>query len=187
MFRFFFKQERCKDEKLQSKYACADQPSAPGCRTDGAINRCMGSVSAISGPDTELQVPNKILQKIGMKTSFSKDVPKLSKVIQALQAGTVRPPEDKPAASEGADGEVRGSRSSLVRMRDVDPPEVPRRQAPYNPPQDVASNSGSLVQVAEQAHPLVVQRCPSPNPMREHRNNRTHEEVVVGGGATPHG
>ena len=93
---------------------------------------------------------------------------------------------DKPAASEGADGEVRGSRSSLVRMRDVDPPEVPLRQAPYNPPQDVASNSGSLVQVAEQAHPLV-QRCPSPNPMREHRNNRTHEEVVVGGGATPHG
>ena len=92
----------------------------------------------------------------------------------------------KPAASEGADGEVRGSRSSLVRMRDVDPPEVPLRQAPYNPPQDVASNSGSLVQVAEQAHPLV-QRCPSPNPMREHRNNRTHEEVVVGGGATPHG
>ena len=53
-------------------------------------------------------------------------------------------------------------------------------------PQDVASNSRSLVQVAEQAHPLV-QRCPSPNPMREHRNNRTHEEVVVGGGATPHG
>ena len=36
------------------------------------------------------------------------------------------------------------------------------------------------MQVAEQAHPLV-QRCPSPNPMREHRNNRTHEEVVVGG------
>ena len=40
---------------------------------------------------------------------------------QALQAGTVRPPEGKPAASEGADGEVRGSRSSLVRMRDMDP------------------------------------------------------------------
>ena len=105
---------------------------------------------------------------------------------QALQAGTVRPPEGKPAASGGADGEVRGSKSSLVRMRDMDPPEVPLRQAPYNSPQDVASNSGSLVQVAEQAHPLV-QRCPSPNPMREHRNNRTHEEVVVGGGATPHG
>ena len=30
-------------------------------------------------------------------------------------------------------------------------------------------------------------RIPSLNPMREHRNNRTHEEVVVGGGATPHG
>ena len=52
--------------------------------------------------------------------------------------------------------------------------------------QDVASNSKSLVQVAEQARPLV-QRRSSANPMREHRNNRTHEEVVVGGGATPHG
>ena len=80
MLRFFFKQERCKDEKLQSKYACADQPSPPGCRTDGAINRCMSSVSATSGPDTELQVPDEILQKIGIKTSFSKDVPKLSSV-----------------------------------------------------------------------------------------------------------
>ena len=105
---------------------------------------------------------------------------------QALQAETVRPPEGKPATSEGVDGEVQGSRSSLVRMRDTDPPEGPLRQAPYNTPQDVASNSGSLVQVAEQAHPLV-QRCPSANPMREHQNNRTHEEVVVGGGATPHG
>ena len=79
MFIFFFKQERCKDEKRQSKYACADQPSAPpGCRTDGAINHCMGSVSATSGPDTELQVPDEILQNFGMKTSFSKDVPKLT-------------------------------------------------------------------------------------------------------------
>ena len=78
VFGFFFKQERCKDEKLQSKYACADEPSAPGCRTDGAINRCMGSVSATSGLDTELQVPDEIVQKIGMKTSFSKNVPKLS-------------------------------------------------------------------------------------------------------------
>ena len=38
----------------------------------------MGSVSATSGPDTELQVPDEILQNFGMKTSFSKDVPKLS-------------------------------------------------------------------------------------------------------------
>ena len=42
---------------------------------------------------------------------------------QALQAGTVRPPEGKPAASEGPDGEVRGSRGSLIRMRDMNPPE----------------------------------------------------------------
>ena len=70
----------------------------------------------------------------------------------------------------------------------MDPPEVPLRQAPYNTPQDVASNRRSLVQVVEQAHPLV-QRRPSANQMREHRNNRAHEEeeVVVGGGATPHG
>ena len=48
-----------------------------GCRTDGVINRCMSSVSGTSGPDTELQVSDKILQNFGMKTSFSKDVPKL--------------------------------------------------------------------------------------------------------------
>ena len=50
-----------------------------GCRTDGAINRCMGSVSSAttSGPDTELQMPDEILQNFGIKTSFSKDVPKL--------------------------------------------------------------------------------------------------------------
>ena len=87
VFRFFFKQERCKDEKLQSKYACADQPSAPGCRTDGAINRCMGSVSATSGPDTELQVPDEILQNFGMKTSFSKDVPKLPIIVSTKTTG----------------------------------------------------------------------------------------------------
>ena len=75
--------------------------------------------------------------------------------LQALQAGTVRPPEGKPAASEGANGEDRGSRSSLVRMRDMDPPEVLLRQAPYNTPQDVASKFRSLVQVAEQAYPLI--------------------------------
>ena len=105
--------------------------------------------------------------------------------LQALEAGTVRPPEGKPLASEGPDVEFRGSRSSLVRMRDMDPPEVPLRQAPYNTPQDVDSNPRSLVQVAEQAHPLVQTRLSS-NQMREHRNNDAHEEVVVGGGATPH-
>ena len=34
--------------------------------------------------------------------------------LQTLQAGTVRPPEGKSAASEGPDGEVRGSRGSLI-------------------------------------------------------------------------
>ena len=53
-------------------------------------------------------------------------------------------------------------------------------------PQDVASNSRSLVQVAEKAHPLL-QRRPPANRMREHRINRAHEDVVVGGGAAPHG
>ena len=47
-----------------------------GCRTDGAIYRCMGFVSATSGPDTELQVPDEVLQNFGRKMSFSKDVPK---------------------------------------------------------------------------------------------------------------
>ena len=44
-------------------------------------------------------------------------------------------PEGKPVASEGTAGEVRGSRISLVRMRDMDPPEMPLRQAPYITPQ----------------------------------------------------
>ena len=54
-------------------------------------------------------------------------------------------------------------------------------------PQDVASNPRSLVQVAEKAHPLLLQRRPPANRMREHRNNRAHEKVVVGGSAAPHG
>ena len=71
-------------------------------------------------------------------------------------------------------------------MHDMDPPEGPLRQAPHSTPEDVASNPRSLVQVIEQTYPLV-QRRPSANRMREHRNNRAHEEVVVGGGAAPHG
>ena len=74
----------------------------------------------------------------------------------------------------------------LVRMRDIDPPEGPLHQAPYNTPHDVASNPRSLAQVGEQAYPLV-QRRPSANRMREYRNNRAHEKVVVGGGAAPYG
>ena len=47
--------------------------------------------------------------------------------------------------------------------------------------------SASSAALFEVRNVPLVQRCPSSNPMREHRNNRTHEEVVVGGGATPHG
>ena len=42
------------------------------------------------------------------------------------------------------------------------------------------------MQVAKQTHPLLQGRSPA-NGMREHRNNRAHEEVVVVGGAAPHG
>ena len=48
-----------------------------GCRTAGVINRRTSSVSATSGSDKELHVSDEILQNFGMKTSFSKDGPKL--------------------------------------------------------------------------------------------------------------
>ena len=103
--------------------------------------------------------------------------------LQALQAGTVRPPEGKIAASEGPDGEVRGGRrSSLVRMRDMDPPEVPLRQGPYNTPQDVASNPRSLVQVAQQAHPLVQRR-----PYFSESNARASKQPYAPGGCCGRG
>ena len=63
------------------------------------------------------------------------EIPNLSvDELQALQGGTVRPPEGKFTASEGPDGEVRGRRGSLIRMRDMDPLEGPLDQAPYNTP-----------------------------------------------------
>ena len=44
-------------------------------------------------------------------------------------------PKASPAALEGLDGEVRGSRDSLIiRIRGMDPPEGPLHQAPYNTP-----------------------------------------------------
>ena len=98
----------------------ADQPSAPGCRPDGAINRCMGSVSATSGPDTELQVPDEILQNFGMKTSFSKDVPKLPNipVIYLHLEGTLNMGKDQP-------GKVANSaRGQLIRENDFFPVPV---------------------------------------------------------------
>ena len=106
--------------------------------------------------------------------------------LQALHAGAVRSPVGKCAASEDPGGEVRGSRGSLIQMRVMDPSEGPLHQAPYNTPCDVALNLRSLVQVAEEAYPLL-QRRPPPNRMQQHRNNRAHEEVVVAGGTAPHG
>ena len=106
--------------------------------------------------------------------------------LQALHAGAARPPEGKSATSEGPDGETRRSRDSLIRMRDMDPLEGPVHQAPYNTPLDIASNPRSLVQVDEEAHPLLQGRTPA-NRMREHRTNRAHEEFVVVRGAAPHG
>ena len=61
----------------------------------------------------------------------------------------------------------------------MDPPEGPLNQAPYNTPQDIASNPRSLVQVTERVvHPLVQRRS---------RNNRAHEEVAAGGDTVPPG
>ena len=59
VFRFFFKQERCKDEKLQSKFACADQPSAPGCCT---VCVCVFSSHSFW---TSMDVPAGVTQEEG--------------------------------------------------------------------------------------------------------------------------
>ena len=42
------------------------------------------------------------------------------------------------------------------------------------------------MQVAEHPYPLLEGHPPA-NWIREYRNNRAHEEVVVVGGASPHG
>ena len=42
-------------------------------------------------------------------------------MLQALHAGSVRSTEDKSAAPEGPDGEMRGSRGSPIGMHDIDP------------------------------------------------------------------
>ena len=66
----------------------------------------------------------------------------------------------------------------------MDPPEGSLHQALYNTQHNV-SKCRSLVQVAEQTHPLL-QRHPPVNRMRDHRNNRAHEKVVEVEGAAPH-
>ena len=51
-------------------------------------------------------------------------------------------------------------------MHDIDFPEGPLHQAPYNTPWNVASNPRSLVQDAEQAYPFLQKR-PLANRMRD--------------------
>ena len=41
--------------------------------------------------------------------------------LQAQHAGAIRLSEGRSAAPEGLDGEIRGSRGSRIRMRDIDP------------------------------------------------------------------
>ena len=82
--------------------------------------------------------------------------------LQALHAGAVRPAEGKSTVPEGPDGEIRGSRGSPIRVRDMDPPKGPLQQAPYNSSRNVASNPRNLVQVAKKTYPLL-QRRPPPN------------------------
>ena len=61
------------------------------------------------------------------------------------------------------------------------PLKGPLHEASYSTPYDVALNPMSLVQVAEQAYPLLHRRTLA-NRMREH-----HKKVVVVGDAAPHG
>ena len=68
----------------------------------------------------------------------------------------------------------------------MDPSEGLLQQAPNCTSQNVASNPRSLVQFAEQPHPLL-QRRPLANCIFKYLGNRAHEEVVVAGGAAPHG
>ena len=63
------------------------------------------------------------------------ETPNLSDEIdRRIRAGWMRLKRYKPEVYEGPDGEVRGSRVSLIRMRDIDSPEGLLHQAPYNTP-----------------------------------------------------
>ena len=88
--------------------------------------------------------------------------------LQALHNGAVRSLEGKSAAPESPDGEIRRSRGSLIRMRDMDPNgHYNKLQGPYCTSRDdhhhdasININS-SLGQVAEQPHPLLQRRPPA--------------------------
>ena len=103
--------------------------------------------------------------------------------LEALQAGTVRPPEGKSAASEGLDGEVRGSRGSLIRMRDMDPLKGQLRTTHHKM---LLRSLGAWCTSPKKRIPSYKDALQQ-NRTREHRNNHAHEEVVVVRGAAPHG
>ena len=104
---------------------------------------------------------------------------------QALHAGAVRPPKGTSAAPEGPDGEVQGSKGSLIRMRDTE-----RLKGHYTKLR--TTHHMMLLRIlgawCKSPHKRILskKRRPPANRMREHRNNRAHEGVVVGG-AAPHG
>ena len=76
-------------------------------------------------------------------------------------------------------GEIRGNRSFPRWVRGMDPLLELLRLASYNTSQDVASNSRSLVQVAEQPHRIsLLQRCSLSIWMSGYRSNYVHEIVV---------
>ena len=54
-----------------------------------------------------------------MQRAFSEHVG-IKEAMTMIGAGTVRPPEGKSAAPDGPDGEIQGSRGSLIQMRDMD-------------------------------------------------------------------
>ena len=69
------------------------------------------------------------------------ETPNLSDEIDRSFRRYTRELYDRPTAGpEGSDREIRGSRDSSIRMRYMDPSEGPLYQAPYNTPQDAASN-----------------------------------------------
>ena len=107
--------------------------------------------------------------------------------LQALHAGAVRPPEGKSAAPEGPDGEVLGSKGFLIRCATWTPLKghyklrtTHRRMLLRILGAWCKSTNKRILSYKDALHPPG-------NRMREHRNSRAHEEIVVVGGAAPHG
>ena len=102
--------------------------------------------------------------------------------LQALHTEAARQPDSKSATLEGLDGELLGSRDSPDVRHGPPPPKTTTTISVQHISQDVASNPRSLVQLAEQLHPLLQRRPPAYR-MREYRSNHAHEKVVVVGDA----